>query len=158
MKILKLFAVACACLLPALSFAQKEQGEVVFQDTEVHKSFPELRVFVTPQICDLQMVNSKEPRQEFETFYNLAKGIDSLTEAEFENLKRRAMYEFASEQNADVIIEPIFNTKVFEKNTKRIYIAITGYPAKYVNFRPLGKEDINTVQVVYPASFQNVLK
>lgn len=158
MKLKKLLFVSALGLIPFVSFAQKEQNDVIFQDTEVHRSYPELRVFVTPQICDLQMIYPNHPRQEFEIFFNLPKGIDSLTEAEFENLKRRATYEFAAEHNADVIIEPIFNSKVYDKNSRRIHMEVTGYPAKYVNFRPLGKEDLNTVQIVYPAQFQQIEK
>ena len=152
------FLIALLALVPSLLWAQDQGNYVMYEETEVHISYPEMRVFVTPQICDLKMVNESNPRQEFETSFNLTKSIDNLTGAELENFKRRAMYQFAAEEDADVIIEPIFDTKVYGNNTKQLRIFITGYPAKYVNFRPLKGEDLETVKVVYPAEFQKVEK
>lgn len=155
-RILLLAITAIAMMLPA--FAQ-QQAQPIFQDSEVHMSQPEVRVFVTPQVADLEMIYPGKSREEYQQFFNI-KSIDTLTEVEFDNLKKRALYSFASEHGADLIIEPIFNSIVSEKDPKRILITVTGYPAKYVNFRPLGKSqgDLDMVRVVYPAEYQKVSK
>lgn len=147
-----------ALVLGALSLtanAQSNGGQVLFQDTETHISQPELRVFVNPMVCDLQILYPSSPRKNFSTSF-IIKSLESLTEAEFQNLRKRALYQFTTDQQADVIIEPIFNSYITSNNTKELTIEITGFPAKYTNFRPLGKEqaDVEMVRVVYPASYQ----
>lgn len=154
----RLLAFAFLSAISAVGYAQ-QTAQPLFQDSEVHMSQPEVRVFVTPQVADLEMVYPGKSREEYQQFFNI-KSIETLTEGEFDNLKKRALYSFANEHGADLIIEPIFNSTVSEKDTKRILITVTGYPAKYVNFRPLGKSqaDLDMVRIVYPAEYQKVSK
>lgn len=151
-----------ALALGALSLtatAQTDGSQVLFQDTETHISQPELRVFVNPMVCDLQILYPTNPRRDFSTSF-IIKSLESLTEAEFQNLRKRALYQFTDKEKADIIIEPIFNSYITSGNTKELTIEITGFPAKYTNFRPLGKEqaDVEMVRVVYPASYQQAVE
>lgn len=153
-----LFAALAA--LPAIAFAQKSQDkQIVFETSEVHKTAPELRVFVTPMVADLEMIDPAKGREEFQSTFQI-KSIDALTEFELINLQNRTMYRFAQEHNADVIVEPIFNTRVMEDDSKRMIITVTGYPAKYVNFRKMDRnsDDFEMVRIVYPAEFQTIKK
>lgn len=135
-----------------------KSSQVIFQDSEMHMSQPELRVFVNPQVCDLEMIHPSSPRTEFEMQFPI-KSVDTLTELEFTNMKNRALYHFAKKEGADIIIEPIFNSTVNEKSNKIMTIYVTGFPAKYVNFRPLGKSDadLEMVRTVYPAAYQTIV-
>lgn len=149
--------LAAAMVSPLFAGAQDKGGsQVLFQDSETHMSQPELRVFVNPQVCDMEMIYPGQPREEYQQFFPI-KSIDTLTEAEFSNLKNRALYQFAQEHGADIIIEPLFNSTINEKDPKRLLISVSGYPAKYVNFRPLGNSqaDLEMVRIVYPAMYQN---
>lgn len=151
--------VAAALVSPLFADAQDKGGQIIFQDSETHMSQPELRVFVNPQVCDLEMIYPGKPRTEYQQYFPI-RSVDTLTEAEFTNLKNRALYHFAKEHGADIIIEPIFNSIITDKDSKRLLIMVTGYPAKYVNFRPLGKSavDLDMVRTVYPAAYQNVVE
>lgn len=155
-----LLGVLCIGLATFTSLAQNDQSNtVLFEESEVHMTAPELRVFITPQVADLEMIYPGKPREEYQQFFTI-KSVDALTNGDLDNMQKRALYRFAQEHNADVIIEPIFNSRVSEKDPKRLLISITGYPARYVNFRPLGKSDndIEMVRTVYPAEFQKVEK
>ncbi|MDE6812124.1 MAG: hypothetical protein K2J15_07225 [Muribaculaceae bacterium] len=156
--VLSLFA------LPSMALCLSAQSDetrpnMIFEESQVHMSAPELRVFVTPQICDLEMIYPGKPREAHQQTFNI-KSFDSLSEKELVNFQNRALYYFAQEHNADIIIEPIFNSRISEKNPKQLIVSVTGYPAKYVNFRPLGKDekDMNMINVVYPAAFQTISK
>ena len=161
MKRFWLFSMLLAPAMAVSMYAQKDQGQnnVIFEESQVHMTAPELRVFVTPQVADLEMIYPGKPREEYQQFFPI-KSFDSLTENDLVNFQNRALYRFAQEHNADLIIEPIFNTRISEKDPKRILVSITGYPARYVNFRPLGKNeaDLNMVKIVYPAEFQKIKK
>lgn len=136
------------------------QNNIIFEESQVHISAPELRVFVTPQVADLEMIYPGKPREEFQQFFPI-KSLDYVTDSVYmNNLCNRALYCFAQEHNADLIIEPIINTRVTESDTKKVLITITGYPAKYVNFRPLNKSemDLEMVKIVYPAAYQKIEK
>jgi len=161
MKLKALAALAAAAAVSSFTANAQDKGgsQVLFQDSETHMSQPELRVFVNPQVCDLEMIYPGKPREEYQQFFPI-KSIETLSEAEFTNLKNRALYQFAQEHGADIIIEPIFNSTITERDTKRLLITVSGYPARYVNFRPLGKSeaDLEMVRIVYPAAFQETVE
>lgn len=160
MKLKFLLGVLFAGLATTGLMAQKDQfSTVIFEESEVHMTAPELRVFITPQVADLEMIYPGKPREEYQQLFPI-KSFDSLTNKDLDNMQKRALYQFAQEHNADVIIEPIFNSRISEKNPKSLLISITGYPARYVNFRPLGKSenDLEMVKIVYPAEYQKLEK
>lgn len=137
----------------------KNPTQVLFQDSEMHMSQPELRIFVTPQVCDMEMIHPNEPRSEYSYSVEI-RSFDSMTEDDFTNLKNRALYNFAKDHGADIIIEPIFNSFVTTDNKNVLNITVTGFPARYVNFRPLGKSDVDLdmVRIVYPAGYQQTVE
>ncbi|MBD5325127.1 MAG: hypothetical protein HDR46_02895 [Bacteroides sp.] len=158
LKALLLLAAGVA-VGPVAGFADDKNSQVLFQDSEMHMSQPELRIFVTPQVCDMEMINPDKPRAEFSSVFEI-RSLESLTEAEFTNFKNRTLYMFAKEHGADIIIEPIFNSYIVAGDNKLLRINVTGFPARYVNFRPLGKSDVDLemVRVVYPAGYQKVVE
>lgn len=160
MKLKALPALAVAIVSPLIASAQDNGKQLLFQDTETHISQPELRVFVNPMVCDLSMKHGpNSPRTAFETEFTI-KSLETLSEAEFSNLKKRALYQFTKKENADIIVEPLFNSYVLPDNNRLLIIEITGFPANYTNFRALGKEqaDLDMVRVVYPAAFQEAVE
>lgn len=154
-----LLAATGAMVVAFPAAADEKNSQVLFQDSEMHMSQPELRIFVTPQVCDLEMVYPNQPRSEYSYSVEI-RSIDSMTEGEFTNLKNRTLYRFAKEHRADIIIEPIFNSYVNTENKNVLNITVTGFPARYVNFRPLGKSDVDLemVRIVYPAGYQEAVE
>ena len=112
-------------------------------------------MFVFPQICDLKMLSDQ--RVEYGPFeFPLSKDLQSMSEAELANDKTRALQQACQLDGADLIIEPLYTTTVFDKNSKTLVIKISGYPAKYVNFRSLKPEDMKMIQTLYPNGVESV--
>lgn len=140
-----------ASSIPA--FAQKKDpNPKKWEAAQARMIQPEVRTFVTPQICDMQMVS--KTRESYGPYYfNLSSSIDSnVTMAEISNDEKRAMYRACQEADADAIIEPLFDSYVYEKDAKVLVVELSGYPVKYVNFRPASTAEIDVIRVVYPQS------
>lgn len=161
MNLKPLMLTAIAAMVSTFGATAQDNGsQVLFQDTETHISQPELRVFVNPMVCDLNMkYGANASRTNFSTEF-MIKSLDTLSEAEFSNLKKRALFQFTKKEGADVIVEPLFNSYISADNTKRLIIEISGFPANYTNFRALGKEkvDLDMIHIVYPAAFQETVE
>ena len=54
------------------------------------------------------------------------------------------------EAGADLIIEPMYNSVVYDKDNKVIWTTLSGYPAKYVNFRKITAQDMEIIRTLYP--------
>ena len=79
-----------------------------------------------------------------------------MSEAELTNDKTRALQQACQLDGADLIIEPLYTTTVYEKDNKTLVIKLSGYPAKYVNFRSLKPEDMKMIQTLYPHGVEKV--
>jgi hypothetical protein len=69
------------------------------------------------------------------------KAIGTATSSSGEPLlitKNNAVYDALKNANADVLIEPIFDTETSNGKTK---VTVSGYPAYYKNFRPMVDKD-----------------
>lgn len=60
------------------------------------------------------------------------------------NANSDVIRELLQRENADVLIEPTFETTSVVGKTE---ITVYGYPATYVNFRPIQESDIKLVEV-----------
>jgi len=60
-----------------------------------------------------------------------------------ETIKQDAIAEALKSSNADVLVEPKFETETSGGKTKA---TVTGFPATYKNFRPLKEEDIKLLE------------
>ncbi|HUN20973.1 MAG TPA: hypothetical protein PLT34_06920, partial [Muribaculaceae bacterium] len=109
---------------------------------------PEVRVFITPQICDMEMLS--EGREIFGPYRFEISSLGNTTNSELDNMKARALYRATVEAGADAVIEPLFNSYVVDKDSKTMVIELSGYPVKYSNFRPLKASEIDIIRVVYP--------
>lgn len=60
-----------------------------------------------------------------------------------ENVKNQAIVTALKNANADVLVEPTFETEI---KTGKVTATVTGYPAVYKNFRPIKEADIELVR------------
>ncbi len=152
------FVLIMAMLMVGLAaFAQKKdnKGTAVFEEATAREAYPNVAVFVFPQICDLKMLSME--RVEYGPFeFSLSKDLSSMSEAELTNDKTRALQQACQLDGADLIIEPLYTTTVYEKDNKTLVIKLSGYPAKYVNFRSLKPEDMKMIQTLYPHGVEKV--
>lgn len=127
---------------------KKDSNPKVWEESEARKIIPEVRTFVTPQICDMQMLS--ESREVFGPYYFEIKSIEQTFNYELTNYQNRALYRSLQESDADAIIEPLFNSYVYEKDSKTLVVEVSGFPVKYSNFRPASSNEVDMIGVVYP--------
>ncbi len=149
------FSFIAVLFATATSFsrtATKNESEVdnlLFEEASAREVFPTVNFFVFPQICDLQMLSTS--RVNFGPYeFVLSKDLNSMTDVELENLKTRALNKACSESGSDLLLEPFYTSTVYNYDTKMIYIKISGFPAKYINFRTLSQSDIEMLAKLYP--------
>lgn len=143
-----LLALLCGA---AVCQAQKkgENKTKLFEEASAREKAPDLNVFIVPEIADLQMLNTE--RETFGPYeYPLVKDVNSMTNGEIDNAQSIALRNATMESGADVIIEPMYNSVVYDKDTKVIWTTLSGYPAKYVNFRKITKDDMDIIRTLYP--------
>lgn len=128
--------------------AQKRKAEEkAFEEATARRLEPEVRVFIRPMVCDLKLLTTD--RETFGPYPFTIKGLDQLTEEEFLSIKSRALYQAAKENEADAILEPLFYSYCNAKEPKTMYIELSGYPVKYINFHPLKDDEVDMVEKVY---------
>lgn len=128
--------------------AQKQKDLKVFEESSARMLDPEVRMFITPQICDMQMLS--EGRETFGPYRFEIKDLGSTTNADLDNMKARALYRAVLESGADAVIEPMYNSYVMDSDPKTMIVELSGYPVKYYNFRSLSPSEIEMIRVVYP--------
>lgn len=141
-----------AMLMTAMvCFAQKADDKKLFEEAGSRDKEPEFKVFVTPQICDVKFLSTE--REEFGPYYFNIDG--ALDEAELANAKNRAVHRAMKESDADAIVAMVPHSYISAENDKVLVVEVSGYPAKYVNFRPLGTSDVDfeTIRTVYPSPY-----
>ena len=130
-------------------FGQKKGSVAIFEEASAREATPNVAVFVFPQICDLNMIS--KTRVDYGPYdFALAKDLNTLTNQELENVKTRALQKACRLSGADLIIEPLYTSTVYDKDNKTIWVSLSGYPASYVNFRSLKPTDIDMIRALYP--------
>lgn len=132
------------------ALGQKKDGTALFEEASAREATPNVAVFVFPQICDLNMLSTT--RIDYGPYdFALAKDLNAMNEAELANVKTRALQKACKLSGADLIIEPLYTSTVYDRDNKTIWVSLSGYPASYVNFRSLKPSDIEMIRALYPA-------
>jgi hypothetical protein len=140
MKSMFLILAACCCSLA--SMAQK----VEYQESQARLVEPRMQVFVKPLIVDLQVLTEKRVKSTPYLFSD--KDISTMTLSELESAKINALYQMSVENDADVIVGATFDVRTPGKG-KGVEITVTGFPAKYVKWRPIEEMDYQWVRESY---------
>lgn len=147
----KTFLSVCGLLLSMGISAQTQVDNRLFEEAMARYEEPATKAYIIPQIADLQMLS--EEREIFGPYkFKLSKsGI--LAEGELANAKGRALYRATIEADADIMIGTLFDSYIIEGDDKYVVVELSGYPAKFVNFRPITLQDdmIKMINVCYPA-------
>jgi hypothetical protein len=150
----KLLLAALICL-----FAGNAAGQQIpaYEESQARLIEPKQDVFVVPLVADIEVLDN-QTRQDYGPYRLDPKPLLSTMTFEeiIDNLKARALYMAAREADADLIVAATFNVKPDQKE-KVMIINVSGYPSKYINFRPLKlekAEDYEWIQVVYPATYR----
>lgn len=144
-----LFVTIMSTMCGLLTVAQKKDGNPkIWEESQARKIVPEIRTFVTPQVCDMEMLS--KTRETFGPYFFEIKSIEQTFNFELWNYQDRALYRAVQESDADAIIEPLYNSYVYDKDTKTLVVELSGYPVKYTNFRPVTKTEVDMIGIIYP--------
>lgn len=143
-----ILAMVIGATMPA--FAQKKDpNPKKMENTQARQEEPEIRTFVTPQICDMQMLSKS--RETYGPYYfNLSTNADNVTNGEWKNAEGRALYRACQEADADLIIGTMYDSYIYEKDQKVLVVEVSGYPAKFVNWRAANKAEVDMIGIIYP--------
>lgn len=146
-----LFVLALSFVsMPFICNAQR----IEYEEAQSRIIEPLQDVYIRPIVAEMQLI--KTQRQTYGPFL-FYKGIDlsKMTVGDIDNAKKNAAYNAAQIDDADLIVAPVFNVKNAEKGGG-IYVEVTGFPVKYVNWHLLGENgetDYKWLQSMYYATY-----
>lgn len=142
-----LFTIGIALSMAATCFAaDNDKQNKLFEEAYARDEEPASVVYIHPQIADMQML-SKE-REVYGPYRFRLQKPGTVMEGELENDKARALYRATMEADADLMIGALYDSYITEDDERIISVEVSGYPAKYVNFRPLPL-DTNTSNMIH---------
>lgn len=137
-----LFVIALSIGFVTAASAQKTEVLIDYMESTARYLEPTQSIMTTPLIADLSVVGGQISYTESEAFKNY-----EVTEALIDlipGFKAIALCHAAWEHKADMIIGAMVDVVTNDKG--RIEITVTGYPARYVNFRNATEDDMDLVK------------
>lgn len=145
----------CVFLASTGLYAQKpgSADNKIFEEAMARDEEPATKAYVIPQIADLQMLS--EAREIFGPYKFKLQRNGTITEGELANAKGRALYRATMEADADLLIGSLFDSYVLENDDRYVVVELSGYPAKFVNWRPIPLDDNmqSMINICYPATY-----
>lgn len=158
---LKKFLLTMAIVISSAAIASAQKVDriettVDYMESSARYMEPSQNIMTTPMIADLEVIGGSVSYTETEAFKNY-EVTEELTQL-VPGFKRIALSRAARAHKADVIIGAMVD--VITNDNGRLEITITGYPARYTNFRNATSNDIELVkkgQTVILDNSSNVL-
>lgn len=151
-----LLMVALLLLVAGTAAAQTKKGNVEYTygyDEATARSIdPVATAHTTPIVADLTVSQKRITHKE--VFSNNISSADLLHpeySAEINYLKSYTLTQAVKENNADVMLVPVFDIRTSE-DMKTITVEVTGYPASYSNFRKATTADLDLIRQGYTTS------
>ena len=138
--------------ISTILFAQKNVS-VEYQESSTRNLEPEHYMVIAPLIADLQVsptkitFTEKEAYKKFPVTTETAKAIKEI----MPELKKIALSRAAKTHNADLLVGTIID--VITNSEGLLEITVSGYPAKYVNFRNATEQDMDVVREARIATY-----
>jgi hypothetical protein len=140
------FTLSLAVGVTVAGFATDTDKEnKLFEEAYARDEEPATVVYIHPQIADMQMLS--KDREVYGPYRFKLQKPGSVMEGELDNAKARALYRATMESDADLMIGTLYDSYIVENDERFISVEVSGYPAKYVNFRPLPL-DTNTNNMI----------
>lgn len=157
--------IAVACLLSGISaFAQTTVTGVNVTKFEATSVETQPKMLVTPIAADISIIQSTSSSFKTQGTISIPEVPDTKDLAKLERyaadakqvildgieeLKAKALFEFAESVGADIIVAPLFSV-VTDKSEGRnisLTVRVKGYPARYTNFRNVKPSDTTIVYI-----------
>ncbi|MBQ8493753.1 MAG: hypothetical protein IJ464_05685 [Alistipes sp.] len=121
--------------------AQSRMERVEYQESSARNIEPQQSVMIAPLIADLEIISDKIYYTEVDAFKNYEV---TLAIVQFiPDFKKVALSRAARHYSADVIVGATVD--VITNSSGKIEITISGYPARYTNFRNATSEEVSLV-------------
>ena len=137
----KIFALLLLTVCSSVALAQNKPT-VDYKESSARNLEPQHSVMITPLIADLSIIGDRIVYTEKEAFENYPVNSDIVKF--IPNFKKVALSRAARAYKADAIIGSTID--VITNSAGRLEITVSGYPAKYANFRNATSEDISLMQ------------
>ena len=108
---------------------------VIYKESEVRNLEPTQSAVVVPFVAELELIS----QQRVSELYTFDIVVTTAMLGEIENYKRNALLKTAQKYNADTMVGALISVDTDKKG--KLEILVTGYPARYVNFRSMTKEE-----------------
>lgn len=137
----KLFALAMLSLVVSAGFAQTERvrtgGSTTYTESSARNIEPARGVIAVPLIADLKVISNEriEPYEEIFPYQVNAAIVNYVP-----SFKRTAFFNAAKKYNADALVGALIDVSTTEDGYLKI--SVTGYPARYTNFRNATAQDV----------------
>lgn len=129
----KLFILCISTLLLASCAAPQQ---IIYREAEGRNIEPALNAVVTPLVADLQLI-SEQSISELHTFDVT---VTTAILNDIDNYKNIALLRTAKRYNADTLVGAIVNVDTNKEG--KLEVMVTGYPARFVNFRSMKEDDM----------------
>lgn len=145
---LKKFLLTVAVVIGSAAIASAQKVDriettVDYMESSARYMEPSQNIMTTPMIADLEVIGGSVSYTETEAFknYEVTEELVQLVPG----FKRIALSRAARAHNADIIIGAMVD--VITNGNGRLEITITGYPARYTNFRNATSDEIELVRM-----------
>ncbi len=128
----KIFLAAAAALM-LMSCAT---GNILYQESSGRNIEPTQNAVIVPLVADLELVTT-EKIEYVETFEIV---VTPYVISNIEAYKRAALVNATKKYKADTMVAALINIST-RSDGKALIVAVTGFPAKYKNWRGMKPED-----------------
>ncbi|MCM1107433.1 MAG: lipoprotein [Clostridium sp.] len=121
--------------------------------TEYHKQQariiePKFQAFMTPLVGDVEVMKEKG-RITSEEYIRPINFAASNYEFQIEEAKKYVLFAETKKHNADILIAATYDINTDDVRKGIVSIRVSGYPAKYVNWRPASTDDYKWINTTY---------
>ena len=142
MKRLLLLVISFLLLAAHLSSAQTLESKINYKESSARTLEPNNYIFAAPLIADIQIVGDRITYTEKAAFSDYIVDENILTY--ISEFKKVALGRALQEYNADALVGTLFN--VITNENGHIEISVSGYPAKYTNFRNVTTSELSLLR------------
>ncbi len=130
----------CLCTTQAQNVSYSE--DILYQESSGRNIEPMQNAVIVPLVANLELL-SQTRIEHVEVFEgNVTRSIIN----NIESYKRKALVSATKKYNADTMVAALINVDT-RADGNALLVTVTGFPAKYVNFRSMTKEDTWLLQV-----------
>ena len=137
----KQFSVILALILGTSIMLAQTKDSVEYLESSARILEPAQSVMVLPLVAEMQVLSDRISYTEVESYKNFPVTPSIVTNVP--NFKKIALSKATHKYGADVLIGVTFDVITNDKGY--LEITVTGYPAKYVNFRNATEADVKLV-------------